>query len=104
MQGGTGVGERVGALLQVQVVVAVAGVEAAAAGGDQPAAAEQPQMVGDQVLWLADPFDQLTNPVVTRSQFGQQLPPQRVGGQLRERRGYGIRGPHEAKLHQTKLM
>ena len=48
-------GQRVRAALQVQVVVAVAAVEAAAVGGDQPAAAQQPQVVGDQVLRLDRP-------------------------------------------------
>ena len=43
------------AAVQVQVVVAVAAVEAAARGGDQPAVAQQPQVVGDQVLRLGRP-------------------------------------------------
>ena len=103
VQGGTGGGQRVGAALQVQVVVAVAGVEAAAAGGDQPAAAQQPQMVGDQVLRLADQIDQLTNPVVTRGQLGQQPPPQRVGGQPHEGRG-GLIASTCRIIHQTDLM
>jgi hypothetical protein len=41
------------AAVQVQVVVAVAAVGTAAVGADQPPAAQQPQVVGDQVLVAA---------------------------------------------------
>ena len=53
VQRGAGAGQRLRAAVQVQVVVAVPAVEAAARGGDQSAVAQQPQVVGDQVLRLA---------------------------------------------------
>ena len=89
VQRGAAVGQRIRAAVQVQVVVAVAAVEAAARGGDQPAVAQQPQVVGDQVLRLVDPCHQLADPVVAVGEFGQQLPAQRVGGQPDERRWGG---------------
>ena len=49
------VGQRVGAAVQVEVVVAVPAVEAAATCGDQPAVSQQSQVVGDQVLRFARP-------------------------------------------------
>ena len=93
VQGETDGGQRVRAAVQVQVVVAVAAVEAAASGGDQPAAPQQPQMVGDQVLRLTGQLDQFADPVVACGQFGQQPPPQRVGGQPHKNRG-GLIGEH----------
>ena len=95
MQGGAGMGQRVCAALEVQVVVAVAAVEAAATGGDQPTVTQQPQVVGDQVLRLTDPRHQFTDPVVAVGELGQQPPPQRVGGQAQERRGRLARRGHD---------
>ena len=91
VQGGAGVGQRVGAAVQVEVVVGVAAVEGAAGGGDQAAVAEQPQMVGHQALRLADPGHQLADPQVAVGEPGQQLPAQRVSGQADERRGGSVR-------------
>lgn len=71
MQSGAGTDQQVGAMVQIEVVVAVAAVEAAACGGNQPAVAEQPQMVGDQILRLAHQTHQLTDPVIAGGQFGQ---------------------------------
>ena len=42
VQRGAGIGHRIRAAVQIQVVIAVAAVEAAARGGDQPAVAQQP--------------------------------------------------------------
>src|SRR6266540_2196696 len=91
----TGAGQRVGAAVQVQVVVAVAAVEAAAGGGDQATVAQQPQVVGDQVLRMADQCDQLTDPQVAAGEFGQQPPAQRVSGEAYERRGGLTRQAHD---------
>ena len=64
VQRGAGLGQSLRAAVQVQVVVAVAAVEAAAPGSDQPAITQQPQVVGHQVLRLADQCHQLADPVV----------------------------------------
>ena len=61
MQGGAGLGQRIGAARQVEVVIAVAAVEAATSGTDQPTVAQQPQVVGDEVLRLTDPLDQFAD-------------------------------------------
>ena len=51
-------------------------------------------MVGDQVLGLTGQLNQFTDPPVTSGQFGQQPPPQRVGGQPHKNRGALIREHH----------
>jgi len=67
--------QRLGTALEVEVVVAVAGVEAAPAGHHQSALAEQSEVVGHEALRLTGPLDQLTDPVVRPSELGEQSPP-----------------------------
>jgi hypothetical protein len=60
------------------VVIAVAAVETAAPGCDEPGGTEQPQVVGDQVLWLVDERHQLADSVVAPGQRGEKPPAQWV--------------------------
>jgi hypothetical protein len=84
VQCGTGGGEALGAALQGEVVVAVAAVETASRRGDQAAVAQQAQVIGDEVLWLAGERHELAHPQVAAGQGGQQPPPHRVAGQTNE--------------------
>jgi hypothetical protein len=97
VQGCAGAGQGLRAAVKVQPVVAIAAVEAAAGGGDQSTIAQQPQMVGDQVLRLADQRHQLADPVVALGECGQEPPAQRVDGQAHKRRGGLARGRHNQK-------
>ena len=69
------------------MVVAVAAVEAAARESDQPAVTQQPQMVGNQVLRHTHQRHQFPDPIIAVCEFGQQPPPQRMGGQAHEQSG-----------------
>src|SRR5690606_32943109 len=89
MQRGTGRSQFGRTAVQVATVVAVPRVEAAAPGRDQPATAQQAQMVRDQVLGLTNQLHQLADPVVTAGQRGQQPPPHRVIDHPDERRRRG---------------
>lgn len=77
--------QRQGAAVQVEAVVRVAPVEAAAPRGHQAARAKLAEMVGDQALRLAGRRHQLTDPPVTRSQLPHQPPPHRIGQQPHHR-------------------
>ena len=81
-------GQRPRAALQVQAVIGVAPVEAAAPGRDQAALAEPAQVVRDQVLRLARRGYQLADPLVAGGEFPQQPPPHRVSQQSHHR-GHG---------------
>jgi hypothetical protein len=87
VQCGPAVGQRFRAAVQVEVVVAVAAVEGAAGGVDQPRVPQQPEVVRDQVLRLVDPARQLADALVAVGERAQQLPPQRVCAQPQEHRG-----------------
>ena len=76
------------------MVVAVTAIEAAAGGADQPRVPQQSQVVGDQVLRLVDPGGQFADPVITLGERGEELPPQRMGGQSEERRWRRDEGPN----------
>ncbi len=77
-------GEQFGAAVQIQVVVGVTAVVAAARGGHQPAVAQQSQVIGDEILRFAHAGRELTHPVVAARQLRQQPPPDWMGGKLQE--------------------
>jgi hypothetical protein len=84
MQRRPGGDQRVRTAVEVQVVVGVTAIEAAAPGRDQPTTAQLPQVVGHQVLRPADQRGQLTHPKVAGGQLRQQVPSHRMAGQPHE--------------------
>jgi hypothetical protein len=106
VQGSGGLRQRDAAPVQVEVVVAVASVVAAAGGGDQSAVSQLTQVVGEQVLRLVEQRHQIADPKVALGECREQLPAQWVGGQPDERRrGEGLTGgSHDCNIHQTGLM
>ena len=84
MQGPARLDQQLAAPCQVDAVVGVPPVSRAAPGGDQPAAPELTEVVGDQALWLAEQVGELADLPVAAGQFGQQPPAQRMPGQPEE--------------------
>ena len=105
MQRRAGVGQRVGAAVQVQVVVAVAAVEAAAGGGDEPAVAQQPQVVGDQVL-LARPTRAASSRTRWSLSASSVSSRHRSGWPVSRKNGGAVRpgGSMAATIPQNRLM
>jgi hypothetical protein len=104
MQGGGGIGQGVRAAGQVKAVVRVTRVETAAARGDQPARAELAQVVGDEVLRLAERGHQFADPLVAAGKLAQQPPPDRIGEQPQGNRDVSAFRCHDGMVHQRGLM
>ena len=84
VKGGSGGAEQVAAAEQIDPVVDVAAIRRAASGADETRIAELGQVIRDQVLRLAQPFGELTNPAIAVGQLTEQLPALWVGDQLQE--------------------
>jgi RimJ/RimL family protein N-acetyltransferase len=105
MQGRAGRGQQLTAARQIKAVIRVPAVRRAAPHPHQPASTQPAQVVGDQVLRLAEQDRQLTDLPVTAGQLTQQPPAQRFPGQPQEPRRRLIRPhAHLTTVHQAELI
>jgi hypothetical protein len=105
MQGGAGRGQQLTAARQVDAVVRIPAVRRAAPHGHQPAIAQPGQVIGDQVLRLAEQGCQLADLPVTAGQLAQQPPAPRFPGQPQEpRRKLLLPRAHPVTIHQSGLI
>jgi hypothetical protein len=98
-----GVAEEVAAAQQIGAVVDVAAVGRAAARGDDAGLAELLQVVGDQVLRLADELDELADAPIAAPELVDQLPAQRIAEQP-EDRGWRCRLHEDITTHCIDAM
>ncbi len=89
-----GPGEQLTAAREVNAVVGVAAVEGAAAHRHEAAGAEAAEVVGDEILRLAEHVRELADLAVAAGELAEELPAERVSGELEE----GGRGGVGAKV------
>src|SRR4051794_29692313 len=88
--------------VQIERVIRVTTVGGATARGYEAAVAQPTQVIRDEVLAPASELAELSHAAVTACQIAQQLPPQRVAGQLEKARRPGIDGADHAR-HITSI-
>jgi hypothetical protein len=90
-----GTAEQVATEDQIGAVVDVSTIGRAAPSVDEPRVAQLAEVVGDQVLRLADPLHEFADAPVATAELGQQLPSQRLADQSQDR-GWLGRMPHRS--------
>src|SRR5207237_1178773 len=86
MHHGPGVGQQFTATSELQAVEGVAAISRTTAHRHQATGPQPAQMVGHQVLWLADQPHEFAHLTVTTCKLTHQPPPQRMPGQPEEGR------------------
>ena len=106
MQSGAGAGEQLGATIDIHAVVGIASIGGAAPHGNQPVRPQLAEVVGNQILRLADEAHQLADPPVAARELGQQPPSN--GMPHEHQRAWRMKAPargrrtHADKIRQSR--